>query len=880
VQDLATPKPLKVFISYSHKDERFREQLQEHLYTLKRQDLIEDWYDRKIPAGEDWENVINENLETAEIILLLVSPSFIASPYSYNEEMKRALERHESGQARVIPIILRPVNWLDAPFASLQAVPRNGKPVIKWSNRDEAWLDVTKEIQKRAKELLQEQTAKEQYREAVQQAWLHEKLSSDETEQLGALAGELRLRRDTAAAIEHRVMGDTIEGILERQEQADRQERLKGLYDVARELYEKQEWQAVGELFAQIHAEDPNYPDPERLLTSAHEAMEIAQKEEEALGQYHEAVESAWQDGELHGREVDTLRDLADKLKLGPSHTGEIELEIMGDTIEDVLEHQEQAAREERRRSRLQGLYARARQLHRDRRWQAVIDLVEQIHAEDSSYPDRESLLVSAREALEAQERAQSVAATYDKGLRHLDAREWQQARECFEEVQRLESGYRDSERLLQQIQDELTGRRRWEYANFDLEIHQPSESREYPVSVRSMEGEAQAEMRFPFDEWELKDKLRELEVALLRSGETRRRLGMEDERAGQEFGQALFDALLVGEVRAHYEASLRKARQQHKGLRLKLHVEPSELSALPWEFLYDSEHDYLGLSSMTPLVRYLDVPQSVEQPAVTLPLRILGMVASPQGLPQLKVRREKRLVEEAVKELQAKGLVELAWVEGQTWRDLRRSMRREEDWHIFHFVGHGGFDTETEEGAIALADEEGRKDLLRATDLARLLEDHYPLRLVFLNSCEGARGSESDAFSSTAATLVRHRVPAVVAMQYEITDKAAIEFSRDFYEAVADGLPVDAAVTEARTAIRRRSALEWGTPVLYTRSSDGLIFDIQKREFDDQRGDLRKEPEPGRFKTLPGWESGSATSSSPNEQEPRPGRFESLPGW
>src|SRR3712207_4728345 len=258
----------------------------------------------------------------------------------------------------------------------------------------------------------------------------------------------------------------------------------------------------------------------------------------------------------------------------------------------------------------------------------------------------------------------------------------------------------------------------------------------------------------------------------------------------------------------------------------LKLHVLPPELSALPWEFIYEPEGDYLVLSSTTPLVRYLDLPQRAEQLAVSPPLRILGMVASPRGLPSLDVEHEKRLMEEAVKRLQAEGLVELRWLEGQTWRDLQRAMRSG-PWHVFHFVGHGGFDPATEEGAIALSDEGGRKDMLRARALARLLDDHFPLRLVFLNSCEGAKGSERDAFSSIAATLVRYGVPAVVAMQYEISDTAAIEFSRNFYEAVADGLPVDAAATEARTAVSMKSALEWGTPVLYMRSGDGLIFDI-----------------------------------------------------
>jgi len=365
-----------------------------------------------------------------------------------------------------------------------------------------------------------------------------------------------------------------------------------------------------------------------------------------------------------------------------------------------------------------------------------------------------------------------------------------------------------------------------WDYLDFELEIRGGG-PREYPVAVRSPAGEAQAQMRFPFDEWELKDRLQALEIALLRSGGTRRRIASPEEHTVQDFGRGLFESLLVGDVRTRYEMSLSEARRQGKGLRLKLRIQPSELAVLPWEFLYDTERDrYPSLSSNTPLVRYLDLPQPVEPLRVSPPLRVLGMVTSPLGLDPLDVEHEKRLVEEAIRGLRERGLLELTWLEGQTWRHLQRAMRRG-PWHIFHFVGHGGFDAATEEGAIALSNDAGHMHLLRATGLAELLDDHYPLRLVFLNSCEGARGSESDAFSSTAATLVRRGVPAVVAMQYEITDRAAIEFSRDFYEALADSLPVDAAVTEARAAVSMDSMLEWGTPVLYMHSPDGRIFDI-----------------------------------------------------
>jgi CHAT domain-containing protein len=142
-------------------------------------------------------------------------------------------------------------------------------------------------------------------------------------------------------------------------------------------------------------------------------------------------------------------------------------------------------------------------------------------------------------------------------------------------------------------------------------------------------------------------------------------------------------------------------------------------------------------------------------------------MVASPLDLDPLDVEGEKRLVEETTKDLQKDRLVELTWLDGQTWRDLQRAMRRG-SWHIFHFIGHGDFDVRSDEGRIALANEAGRSHVLRATDLAMLLDNHPPLRLVFLNSCEGAQGSEGDPFSSTAATLVRRGIPAVVAMQYE----------------------------------------------------------------------------------------------------------------
>ncbi len=381
-------------------------------------------------------------------------------------------------------------------------------------------------------------------------------------------------------------------------------------------------------------------------------------------------------------------------------------------------------------------------------------------------------------------------------------------------------------------MQSESKGAKLPTYLDFELEIG-PGSGREYPVAViRSPAGEARETMRFPFDELALENRLKDLQIGLLRSGGKHRQMLSSEEQTVQDFGRALLDALLTGEVRSRYDVSWREAKQQGKGLRLKLRIQPPELAALPWGFLYDPRRaEYVCLSRGTPVVRYLELPQPIQPLSVTPPLHILGMIASPRDLPPLDVVREKQRVEEAVKDLRARGMVDLTWLPGQTWRDLQRAMRGGPR-HIFHFIGHGGFDHNADQGLIALADEDGLTALMHATELGRLLADHDSLRLVLLNSCEGARGGEQDIFSSTASILVRRGIPAVVAMQYAITDRAAIEFSRAFYEALADGLPVDAAVSEARKAISLAVAntVEWGTPVLYMRSPQGVIFQLRSR--------------------------------------------------
>ncbi len=130
-------EPMTLFYSYAHEDEELRNQLDKHLHLLERQGLITSWHDCEIRAGDDWAIEIDTHLESAQIILLLISADFLASDYCYGVEMKRALERHFTGEARVVPIILRPVDWKHEPILnSLQALPTDGKPVTTWSMKN------------------------------------------------------------------------------------------------------------------------------------------------------------------------------------------------------------------------------------------------------------------------------------------------------------------------------------------------------------------------------------------------------------------------------------------------------------------------------------------------------------------------------------------------------------------------------------------------------------------------------------------------------------------------------------------------------------------------------------------------------------------------
>jgi tetratricopeptide (TPR) repeat protein len=228
------------------------------------------------------------------------------------------------------------------------------------------------------------------YREYVQTSWTHGELREKEAKELKEFANELKLPPSAAADIESEVMGETKEAILERREQAVKEN-------------------------------------------------------------YRKAVEAAWTDHDLSNAEAAQLHALSTELDLSPNAAADIERKVMDDTVEAII--QRQTGEEERRQRHLKELYDRARRSHQNQEWEAVGDVFEQIHSEDQNYPDPEGLLASSSDALEQEQRA---AALYDRGQRHIKTEEWQQALECFEEIQRLVPEYRETGELLSRVRREL----------------------------------------------------------------------------------------------------------------------------------------------------------------------------------------------------------------------------------------------------------------------------------------------------------------------------------------------------------------------------------------------------------------------------------------
>lgn len=305
---------------------------------------------------------------------------------------------------------------------------------------------------------------------------------------------------------------------------------------------------------------------------------------------------------------------------------------------------------------------------------------------------------------------------------------------------------------------------------------------------------------------------------------------GTEDAQLESErLGAALGDALLGGAVGVAYDAARQACESADRGLRLTMSLTGAPLLlSLPWELLYRRPR-FIASQRHTPLVRQLDAGSIVAPRPITDTVRILGVVSSPSDLAELDVAAERQRVEQAMAPMVQTGLVQLDWLEPATPKGLREALR-DNSYDVLHYVGHSSF-TAGDEGAIYLEAPDGAATEVDNTALALLLADQDTLRLVVLNSCEGARTTLDDPYAGVATTLIQLGVPAVVAMQFEISDAAAIVFAAELYVNLIDRhAPIDVAVSEARKAIYIEvSPVEWATPVLFVHDPEMRLFDFRQ---------------------------------------------------
>ncbi|GAA3028281.1 hypothetical protein GCM10020000_00970 [Streptomyces olivoverticillatus] len=348
----------------------------------------------------------------------------------------------------------------------------------------------------------------------------------------------------------------------------------------------------------------------------------------------------------------------------------------------------------------------------------------------------------------------------------------------------------------------------------------------EYEVRVvrAAAGGEPEATLRLDVDE--LLARRPELEATVLASSVSARRVVPASEEPVRQVGQQLFKALFTGPVYGSYRASLGVAQERQERLRIVLRLESPELALLPWETLFDPETGSY-LCRHEPLVRHIPAPYTHEPPEVKPPLRILVLIASPRGLPPLDTDAERARLEKALAgQLAAEpGGADLA-AAGRLGQRARTAAGR--GWHVLHFIGHGDYDARADEGLIALVGDDGGADMVEASRLADLLGEAEPTpQLVVLNSCASAQGGAHDVFSSTGAALVRSGISAVAAMQFTVSDRAALRFAQGFYTSLANGHRIDDAARSGRIAMLGggRTALEWITPVLYVRGDTTRLF-------------------------------------------------------
>jgi CHASE2 domain-containing sensor protein len=353
-------------------------------------------------------------------------------------------------------------------------------------------------------------------------------------------------------------------------------------------------------------------------------------------------------------------------------------------------------------------------------------------------------------------------------------------------------------------------------YHDFDLWIDNRTEGG-YPLRASCQpHGEARDISSFDPDS----DPIRQMRARLAREETDRDLL--------TAFGSLLYSAVFSAKD-GNIEALFQRCRGdfidcRKEGIRIRLRIEAPELAALPWEFLYSRREDcFLGTSTETPVVRYLELPQLIRELEVRLPLRIL--VAIPEGS-GLSTETEMSNLSGALEGL--KKQVETRLLEGEVTRTAISDALLEQ-FHVFHFIGHGEFQNNLP--FLLLNDGQGGLKPIDHQQFGGLFLNHQTMKLVLLNSCKGAEVSSTEPFVGMASQLVRRGVPAVIAMQYPIGDDQAILFAREFYHAIFQSSTkgrVEMAVSLARNNLLQEFPDDRvvGTPVLFTRAAESVLFD------------------------------------------------------
>ncbi len=334
--------------------------------------------------------------------------------------------------------------------------------------------------------------------------------------------------------------------------------------------------------------------------------------------------------------------------------------------------------------------------------------------------------------------------------------------------------------------------------------------------------------------------------------------------QGGQEqakvLGSKLIDSVFSPtNLRLWYE-SYQIARERGRGLRLRLQIDSLELTQLPWELMYDVDRgDFLVFDPIVSLVRYLrlhSMPPSLRQSQT---LKILAVTASPQDQVQLDWQRELAVLWEALQELVKTGQVEIVPCERTTHEKLHDALLEHAP-DVVHFIGHGTYDRQQSVGLLILEDDRGNSAPLTAAEATRMFR-RYGVNLVILNACETARG----AWAGLAPALVRAEIPAVVAMQWSIEDRAAIRFSRSFYHSLAMGKTIDECVAEGRIGASAGSTdpNDWAAPVLFLRSLSGQLWTSAA----DTRGRQELAPAPRPAAVVSGRPPGTALTPSAVER-------------